>query len=165
MNRGAIILCGGKSTRMGSDKASLPFGEEQMLQRVARLVSQVVEPENIVCVAADGQQLPVLAREIRVVCDRFSGRGPMEGLSNLEAECYYLDHCLQFPGAVQVHLGVGDFMIYRNLAWHTGLYLPYRPRATIHDIVSHLEGDKITEVWRRAQKKARAALEKTREQP
>ncbi len=81
MNRGAIILCGGKSTRMGRDKASLPFGEEQMLQRVARLVSQVIEPENIVCVAADGQQLPVLAREIRVVRDRFSGRGPMEGLA------------------------------------------------------------------------------------
>ena len=66
---------------MGRDKASLPFGKEQMLQRVARLVSQVIEPENIVCVAADGQQLPVLAREIRVVCDRFSGRGPMEGLA------------------------------------------------------------------------------------
>ena len=66
---------------MGRDKASLPFGEEQMLQRVARLVSQVIEPENIVCVAADGQQLPVLAREIRVVRDRFSGRGPLEGLA------------------------------------------------------------------------------------
>ena len=66
---------------MGRDKASLPFGEEQMLQRVARLVSQVIEPANIVCVAADGQQLPVLAREIRVVRDRFSGRGPMEGLA------------------------------------------------------------------------------------
>ena len=92
-------------------------------------------------------------------------RKPPQELSNVEAEVFYIEHCRQMPGAVQVHLNAGDFMIYRNLAWHTGLYLPYRPRATIHDIVSHLEGDKITEVWRRAQKKARAALEKTREQP
>jgi len=81
LNRGAIILCGGKSTRMGRDKASLPFGDEQMLQRVARQVSQVIEPENIVCVAADGQQLPALASEIRVVRDRCGGRGPLEGLA------------------------------------------------------------------------------------
>ena len=32
------------------------------------------------------------------------------------------------PGAVQVYLGPGDFMVYRNLAWHCGLYLPYQPR-------------------------------------
>jgi len=81
LNRGAIILCGGKSTRMGRDKASLPFGDEQMLQRVARQVSQVIEPAYIVCVAAPGQQLPALASEIRVVRDRCAGRGPLEGLA------------------------------------------------------------------------------------
>ena len=73
-------------------------------------------------------------------------RGPMEGLSNLEAECYYLDHCLQFPGAVQVHLGVGDFMIYRNLGWHTGNYVTYQPRATIHDVVRY-EGETSWTGW------------------
>jgi molybdopterin-guanine dinucleotide biosynthesis protein A len=66
---------------MGRDKASLPFGDEQMLQRVARLVSQVIEPAKIVCVAADGQQLPALASEIHVVRDRFADRGPLEGLA------------------------------------------------------------------------------------
>ena len=43
MNKGAIVLCGGKSSRMGRDKATLPFGPELMLQRVVRLISQVVE--------------------------------------------------------------------------------------------------------------------------
>ena len=43
MRRGAIILCGGASSRMGRDKAWLPFGpDEVMLQRVVRLVGEVV---------------------------------------------------------------------------------------------------------------------------
>ena len=58
-------------------------------------------------------------------------------MSNVQAERYYLDHCRSFPSAVQVHLGPGDFMIYRNLGWHTGNYVTYQPRATIHDIVRY----------------------------
>ncbi len=33
----AIILCGGRSSRMGRDKAALPFGPETLLTRVVRL--------------------------------------------------------------------------------------------------------------------------------
>lgn len=36
------------------------------------------------------------------------------------------------PGAVQIHLNAGDFMIYRNTLWHIGNYIPYIKRATIH---------------------------------
>jgi len=61
-------------------------------------------------------------------------------LSDAEAERFWLEHCRQMPGAVQVHLAAGDFMIYRNLAWHIGNYLPYQPRATIHDAAVYLEG-------------------------
>ena len=32
----AIVLCGGRSSRMGTPKALLPFGPELMLQRVVR---------------------------------------------------------------------------------------------------------------------------------
>ena len=78
---GAIILCGGKSTRMGRDKATLPFGNELMLQRVVRLVSQVVVPERIVCVAASGQTLPALPAAVRIAYDRHKTRGPLEGLA------------------------------------------------------------------------------------
>jgi CTP:molybdopterin cytidylyltransferase MocA len=49
-----IVLCGGKSTRMGTSKALLPFGPETMLQRVVRLLSDIVSP--IVAVAAAGQE-------------------------------------------------------------------------------------------------------------
>jgi hypothetical protein len=73
------------------------------------------------------------------------------------AERFYLEHCQQMPGAVPVQLYAGDFMVYRNLGWHTGLYLPYQPRATIHDIVSHEDRDQVTARWRKAQQAARAA--------
>jgi molybdopterin-guanine dinucleotide biosynthesis protein A len=82
MQRGAIILCGGTNRRMGSDKAWLPFGpDEVMLQRVARLISQVVPTERIVCVAATKQRLPPLADGVRVVQDQHPQRGPLEGLA------------------------------------------------------------------------------------
>ena len=81
MEKGAIILCGGKSSRMGRDKATLPFGPELMLQRVIRLVSQVVTPQRIVVVTAPGQQLPEISREITVTHDERQDRGPLEGLA------------------------------------------------------------------------------------
>jgi molybdenum cofactor guanylyltransferase len=82
MERGAVILCGGQSTRMGRDKATLPFGpREVMLQRVVRIVSEVVEPSRIVVVAAEGQELPALPRKLTVARDQRPERGPLEGLA------------------------------------------------------------------------------------
>jgi len=78
MNGGGIILCGGKSTRMGSPKALLAFGAETMLQRVVRLLSTVVSP--IVVVAAPEQVLPDLPADVIVTRDEQEGRGPLEGL-------------------------------------------------------------------------------------
>ena len=78
MNAGGIILCGGKSTRMGSPKALLPFGPETMLQRVGRLLGTVVSP--IVVVAAPQQSVPELPPGVIVTHDEHEGRGPLEGL-------------------------------------------------------------------------------------
>jgi molybdenum cofactor guanylyltransferase len=82
MRKGAIILCGGKSSRMGRDKATLPFGPELMLQRVVRLIGGVVEPNQIVVVAAPNQQLPDLPADVTVAHDVREYRGPLEGLSS-----------------------------------------------------------------------------------
>ena len=73
-----IVLCGGKSTRMGTSKALLPFGPETMLQRVVRLLSEIVSP--IVCVAAPAQELPPLPPDVILTRDEREGRGPLEGL-------------------------------------------------------------------------------------
>jgi molybdopterin-guanine dinucleotide biosynthesis protein A len=75
---GGIVLCGGKSSRMGTSKALLPFGAETMLQRVIRLLDEVVAP--IVVVAAVDQELPALPADVIVTRDEHEGRGPLEGL-------------------------------------------------------------------------------------
>jgi molybdopterin-guanine dinucleotide biosynthesis protein A len=73
-----IVLCGGRSTRMGTSKAHLTFGSETMLQRVVRLLAGVVAP--IVVVAAPDQDLPDLPASIAITRDEREGRGPLEGL-------------------------------------------------------------------------------------
>jgi len=75
---GGIVLCGGKSTRMGVPKATLPFGPETMVQRVIRLLGTKVSP--IVAVAAADQTLPQLPAGVIVARDEREARGPLEGL-------------------------------------------------------------------------------------
>ncbi len=75
---GGIVVCGGKSTRMGTPKAALPFGSETMLQRVVRLLGTVVEP--LVVVAAPGQPLPPLPAGVILTRDERENRGPLEGI-------------------------------------------------------------------------------------
>jgi molybdopterin-guanine dinucleotide biosynthesis protein A len=78
VQRGGIILCGGRSSRMGTAKLALPFGPELMLQRIVRLLGEACRP--IVVVAAPDQELPELPGEVIVARDRRPGRGPLEGL-------------------------------------------------------------------------------------
>ena len=78
MTFGGIVLAGGRSTRMGVAKATLPFGPETMLQRVVRLLGTTVSP--IVVVAARDQELPALPADVIVARDEREARGPLEGL-------------------------------------------------------------------------------------
>jgi molybdopterin-guanine dinucleotide biosynthesis protein A len=119
VSAGGIVLCGGKSTRMGSSKAFLPFGAETMLQRVIRILSQVVGP--IVVVAAVDQELPALPGDVMVTRDEREGRGPLEGLrAGLKAlpagvDTAYVTSCdvpLLVPGFVSQMLDlVSDYDI------------------------------------------------------
>jgi molybdopterin-guanine dinucleotide biosynthesis protein A len=83
-----IVLAGGASTRMGRDKASLPFGPELLVQRLVRILGQSVSP--VVVVAAAGQEMPPLPQGVMIARDERPGRGPLEGicagLSKLAAE-------------------------------------------------------------------------------
>jgi molybdenum cofactor guanylyltransferase len=78
MNSAGIVLCGGKSTRMGTSKALLDFGGETMLQRVVRLLGAVTSP--IVVVAAADQALPPLPPAVTIARDEQEAQGPLEGL-------------------------------------------------------------------------------------
>ncbi len=110
MEKGVIILCGGKSTRMGRDKATLPFGPERMLQRVIRRLSEVVDLRHIVVVASVDQDLPDIPAQVTLAFDRQPERGPLEGLkAGLQAidpsvEAVFATSCdvpLLVPGFVE----------------------------------------------------------------
>ena len=96
---GAVVLCGGRSSRMGSPKAWLPFAGEPMLARVVRILREVVGP--VVVVAAPDQLVPPLPDPVRLVRDPVEGLGPLAGLAvGLQAlagggrcESAYLSSC------------------------------------------------------------------------
>ena len=154
MEKGAIILCGGKSSRMGRDKATLPFGTEQMLQRVTRLLSQVVELPRIVVVAAPNQTLPELPRGVTVTYDDRQNRGPLEGLAaglraiGNRADAIYATSCdvpLLVPGFVQQMfdlLGDQDIAVPRDGEHHHPLAAVYRPSVLVH-VQRLLDADRL----------------------
>lgn len=76
VSESAIVLCGGRSTRMGRDKVSLPFGAETLVGRVARLVGEAVD--EVVLVAREGQVLPGGLEAVR---DPAEGLGPLAGIA------------------------------------------------------------------------------------
>ena len=78
MRIGGIVLCGGKSSRMGRPKCWLPFGDEILLPRVVRILEQVVSP--VIVVAAPAQELPELPSSVRVVRDEAEYLGPLAGI-------------------------------------------------------------------------------------
>ena len=77
----AIVLAGGRSSRMGAPKASLEWHGSTLLRRVTGIVARSVAPGPVVVVAAAGQDLPALPDGIEVVADAREGRGPLQGLA------------------------------------------------------------------------------------
>lgn len=71
-----VILAGGRSSRMGTAKASLDFWGEPLLARIARRLA--AELSELVVVRAPGQRLPSVAA--LYVEDRVEGEGPLAGL-------------------------------------------------------------------------------------
>ena len=74
---GAVVLAGGRSRRMGRDKALLLIAQETYLERTVRVLASLAQP--IVVVAAPGQRLPELV-DIEVVRDEVPFEGPLMGL-------------------------------------------------------------------------------------
>jgi molybdopterin-guanine dinucleotide biosynthesis protein A len=156
MTAGAIVLCGGKSTRMGVPKATLPFGPETMLQRVVRLLGTVVTP--IVAVAAREQLLPELPGDIIVTRDEREQRGPLEGLrAGLKAlpnsvDIAYVTSCdvpLLVPGFVSRMielLGDHDIAVMEIDGFAHPLSAVYR-RDTLPHVESLLAQDKLRPVF------------------
>jgi molybdopterin-guanine dinucleotide biosynthesis protein A len=77
---GAVVLAGGRSSRMGTPKADLEWHGSTLLRHVVGLVARGVEGP-VVVVRSPGQQLPALPAAIEVVEDDAEGRGPLQGIA------------------------------------------------------------------------------------
>lgn len=93
---GAVVLCGGRSQRMGFDKASLPFGESTFLEQVINRVQPAVGPIVLVGNAKqDFQSFNFENRDsnIKLAFDQVPDSGPLEGiregLQALETTCSF----------------------------------------------------------------------------
>ena len=137
---------------MGVSKATLPFGDETMLQRVARILHTVASP--IVVVAAREQALPELLKEVIVARDEREAQGPLEGLrAGLSAlpnsvEIAYATSCdvpLLEPGFVERMvelLGDHDIAVMEIEGFPHPLSAVYR-RSTLPHIESLLVSNRL----------------------
>lgn len=77
----AIVLCGGRSSRMGRDKASIEFAGATLLQRTVSAAAAVAS--EVVLVRAPGQTLPPVEASCPVVTveDTVAGEGPLYGMA------------------------------------------------------------------------------------
>jgi molybdopterin-guanine dinucleotide biosynthesis protein A len=80
MSAAAVVLAGGRSSRMGSTKAALPWHGSTLLRHVCGLVARGVDGPVLV-VRASGQPLPHLPANVEVIDDVHADLGPMEGIA------------------------------------------------------------------------------------
>jgi len=76
MRRSGVILCGGKSSRMGRPKALLPWRGVTLLETIVSTLGSVVE--DLVVVSSEDLELPPL--DARIVRDREPALGPLSGI-------------------------------------------------------------------------------------
>ena len=71
-----VVLCGGKSLRMGLDKASLALGGATLLERAAGEIDRIATETLLAC--GPTERYADLGRTL--VVDAFAGGGPLAGL-------------------------------------------------------------------------------------
>jgi molybdopterin-guanine dinucleotide biosynthesis protein A len=91
LNAGCIVLAGGKSSRLGQDKALVELGGQTLLQRSVKNLEFL--DNEIVVVAAPEQRLPeiTVSSRLKIVRDITPGKGPLIGIyTGLCASAYPL---------------------------------------------------------------------------
>jgi molybdopterin-guanine dinucleotide biosynthesis protein A len=76
----AVILAGGKSSRMGKDKALLPFGDGSVLEHLARLLDSIFE-QTLIIVDDRTKYLALDLPEGFFFEDLIQDQGPLGGLA------------------------------------------------------------------------------------
>jgi molybdopterin-guanine dinucleotide biosynthesis protein A len=141
----AVLLAGGKSTRMGSDKAAIEMEGQALWQRQVATLTALQPRELFIAGRPDG---PYLGGAVEVIHDLHPGCGPLGGL---EAACWRLQTPLLCVLAVDlpwmtpallsrlVHLAQRDGrgVVPRNGEYFEPLAAVY-PRAILPVIGEHL---------------------------
>ncbi len=76
MKAGAIILSGGKSSRMGKNKALLPINEQTNIERIRDELKSLFD--DIILVTNDPEVYEFL--NLKSVSDKYPGKGPLAGI-------------------------------------------------------------------------------------
>ncbi len=76
MNASAVILAGGKSSRMGFDKSLLPLGQQSMIERIIELIRPLFDELIIVSNKENKYAIP----GVKEVVDIFPNKGPLGGI-------------------------------------------------------------------------------------
>lgn len=76
----AVVLAGGRSRRMGADKALLRWGDGSLLEHVLGVLGAAVAGPLVV-VAAAGSPRTIEGARVVAVTDDAPGRGPLQGLA------------------------------------------------------------------------------------
>ncbi|MFK7819322.1 MAG: molybdenum cofactor guanylyltransferase [Planctomycetaceae bacterium] len=93
----ALVLCGGRSQRMGQPKYLLPFGQQCLLQRIVDVVTTVCDVVGVV--AAVNQPMPTLSEDVRIFRDEQPDLGPLSGIAtgvtqlSSEADAVFVSSC------------------------------------------------------------------------
>lgn len=82
----AVVLAGGRSRRMGRDKADLPWAGTTMLGAVLEVLASAVDGALVVVGPADRPRAlpplpPAVAARVVLVADPVADRGPLQGLA------------------------------------------------------------------------------------
>ncbi len=96
MKDAALVLCGGFSTRMGEDKAHLPFGDRTLIEHIAATLAKCVD--EVWLVAREGQDVAANDRmALPIARDPATGDGPLAGLAaglaSIEADRAFVASC------------------------------------------------------------------------
>ena len=78
----AFILIGGRSSRLGIDKAFVKLGDRTLAERAAATVRYALSPQRLVMVAGSSLQFAIdaVVHDIPFIFDLHEGRGPLGGV-------------------------------------------------------------------------------------